>query len=244
VRLNDDVYVLPLSIVRDGQTSTFNVSLLLDPAAGPTLVDTGLPGQMDEIVTALAEAGLRVEDLRRIVITHQDIDHVGCLAELVEASGARVLAHEVETPFIDGTQPPRFATPEMLEARPFLRPIVERMRPAPVDEPLQDGARVDVAGGVRIVFTPGHTVGHMCLFLGRSGTLIAGDALTADAGRLQGPNPSATQDMPTASRSVRKLADLDVRAIVCYHGGVVQDDAAAQLRRVADELAEEQRAAT
>ncbi len=55
-------------------------------------------------------------------------------------------------------------------------------------------------------------------------------------GRLAGPLPSATPDMPAAIRSVRKLAELDVRAIVCYHGGVVDDDASGQLRRLAEEL--------
>lgn len=237
MQLNDDVHVLPLPLVRDGQTLTFNVSLVLDPTHGATLVDTGLPGHVDAITAGLAEAGVGLEHLKRIVLTHQDIDHVGSLHELARASGARVLAHEVETPFIDGSRAPRFATPEMLAARPEMRPIAERVRPTPVDERLQDGTRLDVGGGVRVVFTPGHTVGHICLYLERGRILIAGDALTADAGRLQGPNPSATSDMATASRSVRKLADLDVDSIVCYHGGVVRDDAGGQLNRVAEELA-------
>ena len=237
MRLNDDVHVLAVPMVRDGQTNLLNLTLILDPDEGPTLVDAGLPGQREQIGALLADAGVQVAGLRRIVLTHQDIDHVGSLPDLVDASGARVLAHEREAPFIDGTEPARFARPELLAARPELRAVVERMRPTPVDQRLQDGDRLDLAGGVRVVFTPGHTVGHMCLFLERTGTVIAGDALTASDGRLQGPNPGATQDMASASRSVRKLAELDVRAIVCYHGGVVQDDAGGQLRRVCEELA-------
>jgi glyoxylase-like metal-dependent hydrolase (beta-lactamase superfamily II) len=233
MKLNDDLYVLPLPIERDGQTMFFNTSLILDVAHGPTLVDTGLPGQHDVVAAALAEAGLSVADLRRIILTHQDIDHVGSLHELVQASAARVLAHAVEAPFIDGTRPPRFATPEMLAQRPELRPIVERFKYTPVDEQLQDGSRLDLAGGVRAIFTPGHTPGHMCLYHERSGTVIAGDSLTAEAGKLMGPNPGATPDMELAMQSVRKLAELDVRTIVCYHGGVVADDAGGQLRRLA-----------
>src|SRR5438309_3979163 len=98
VRVNDDVYFLPLSMVRDGQTHTFNPSLVLDSAHGPTLVDTGLPGQVDAIAAALAEANVQPQDLKRIVVTHQDIDHVGLLHDLVRVSGARVLAHEKEVP--------------------------------------------------------------------------------------------------------------------------------------------------
>jgi glyoxylase-like metal-dependent hydrolase (beta-lactamase superfamily II) len=177
-----------------------------------------------------------VQDLTRIVLTHHDIDHVGSLHALVQASGARVLAHEVEAPFIDGGERPRFAAPEVLERRPEMRAVVERLRPTPVDERLRDGARLDVAGGVRVIFTPGHTAGHICLYLERSRTLVTGDALTAGEGRLFGPNPSATPDMQSAASSVRKLAALDVAAIVCYHGGVVEDDAGGQLHKLADEL--------
>jgi len=111
------------------------------------------------------------------------------------------------------------------------------MKQMRVDEALPDDALLDLAGGVRVVATPGHTIGHMCLYLERTRTVIAGDALVAENGRLQGPSPTATADLPTASRSVRRLAGLDVDAIVCYHGGVVADGAGDQLRRVADELA-------
>jgi glyoxylase-like metal-dependent hydrolase (beta-lactamase superfamily II) len=236
VQLNDDVFVLSLPFEREGRPFPLNLTLLVDATSGPTLVDAGLPGQREAIAGALAEAGLRVEDLRRIVLTHQDVDHVGSLAALVEASGARVLASRVEAPFIDGRELPRFARPEVLERSPQLRPVVERLRPTPVDEELEDGARLEVAGGVRVVLTPGHTVGHLCLYLERSGTVVAGDALTASEGRLRGPEPGATGDLAVAARSVRRLAAIDVRAVVCYHGGVVADDAGAQLRRLAEEL--------
>jgi glyoxylase-like metal-dependent hydrolase (beta-lactamase superfamily II) len=235
VRLNDDVYVLALPLSRDGQTQYFNLSLILDAAHGPTLVDAGLPGQQGAIAEALAEANLRVSDLKRIILTHQDIDHVGSLHDLVDASGARVLAFATEAPFIDGSRPPRFATPEALAQRPELRPVAERFRATSVDETLQDDANLDLAGGVRVIHTPGHTPGHMCLYLERSRTLIAGDALTASEGQLMGPNPGATPDMATARQSLQKLAALDVDAIVCYHGGVVREAARGHLGRLAAE---------
>ncbi|MBO0688555.1 MAG: MBL fold metallo-hydrolase [Candidatus Dormibacteraeota bacterium] len=235
MRLNDDVRILPLPMVRDGISHPLHVSLVLDSERGATLIDAGLPGQLDAILAGLADAGLGPRDLHRIVLTHQDFDHVGSLPELVAATGASVLTYETEAPFIDGSQEARFRRPELLEARPELRALAERVRPVPVDERLADGARLDVAGGARLVAAPGHTVGHACVYLERTGTLIAGDALTAADGRLQGPSREATENLEVAMRSVRRLAELDPRAIVCYHGGVVDEDAAGQLRRVAAE---------
>jgi glyoxylase-like metal-dependent hydrolase (beta-lactamase superfamily II) len=124
-------------------------------------------------------------------------------------------------------------TPAVLEQNPELRAVLDNLRPTPIDQQIQDGTHLDLAGGVRVIFSPGHTPGHICLYLERTRTLITGDALTADDGQLMGPNERATPDMALAQQSVRKLAELDVQTIVCYHGGVVDADANGQLRRVA-----------
>jgi glyoxylase-like metal-dependent hydrolase (beta-lactamase superfamily II) len=237
MKLSDDLYVLALPVQLGGLSGQLNLSLILDAAHGPTLVDTGLPGQLDALAAALAEADVQVQDIKHIILTHQDIDHVGLLHDLVRATGAQVLAHATEIPAIDGTVQPRFVTPQMLEQHPTLRVVIERFQPTPVDKVLQDGTRLDLAGGVRVIATPGHTRGHISLYLERTGTLISGDALTASEGQLMGPNEGATPDMTAAGQSVGKLAELDVRAIVCYHGGVVQEDAHEQLQRVAEVVA-------
>lgn len=237
MRLNADLAVLALGIKTSGSTIWLNLSLIFDAIHGPTLVDTGMPGLREPIATALAELDLSVSDIKQIILTHQDIDHIGSLHDLAQASGARVLAHVVEAPFITGEQTPRFATPEMLSSRPEMRPMVEQFTSTPVDERLQSDARLDLAGGVRVIFTPGHTPGHMSLYLERTKTLISGDALTAHNGELRSPNPAVTPNWPQALESVRALATYDIKTIVCYHGGIVTDDVNGQLRRVATKMA-------
>jgi glyoxylase-like metal-dependent hydrolase (beta-lactamase superfamily II) len=127
----------------------------------------------------------------------------------------------------------------MLERRPQLREVLERLEPVEIDEHLEDGERLDLAGGIRVIFTPGHTPGHLSLYLERPKVLVAGDALTAEEGHLNGPNPPLTLDVGEAARSVRRLAELDVETIVCYHGGVVDEDADGQLHRVVRETSSE-----
>jgi glyoxylase-like metal-dependent hydrolase (beta-lactamase superfamily II) len=239
MRIADGVYVLPIPRNSQGAEGFLNLTLILDEQNGNTLVDAGLPGQAEVIGAALAETGIGVQDLRRIIFTHQDLDHVGSGAALVRQSGATVLAHPADVPYIEGELRPLKFTLEMLERRPQLREVLERLEPVEIDEHLEDGERLDLAGGIRVIFTPGHTPGHLSLYLERPKVLVAGDALTAEEGHLNGPNPPLTLDVGEAARSVRRLAELDVETIVCYHGGVVDEDADGQLHRVVRETSSE-----
>jgi glyoxylase-like metal-dependent hydrolase (beta-lactamase superfamily II) len=232
MRLTNDVYVLPIPRSPQEPESFLNLTLIVDEQNGNTLVDAALPDQMEAISAALAEAGIGVRNLRRIIFTHQDLDHVGSGAALVHQSGAWVLAHAADAPYIEGGRRPLKLSPEMLEQRPQLRKVLERLEPIAIDEYVEDGTRLDLAGGTRVISTPGHTPGHISLYLERSKVLIAGDALTAERGTLNGPNPNMTLVMPTAIQSIRRLADLQIDTIVCYHGGVVSEGANEQLRTV------------
>jgi glyoxylase-like metal-dependent hydrolase (beta-lactamase superfamily II) len=239
MRVANGVYVLPIPRSPQETNSFLNLTLIVDEQNGNTLVDAGLPDQMEAISTALAEAGIGVRDLRRIIFTHQDLDHVGSGAALVSESGARVLAHAADAPYIEGSLRPLKQSPQMLEQRPQMRKVLERLEPVAIDEYVEDGTRLDVAGGTRVISTPGHTPGHISLYLERSKVLIAGDALTAERGALNGPNPSMTLEMRTAIQSIRRLADLEIDTIVCYHGGVVGEDANGQLRRIVQQASRE-----
>ena len=194
-----------------------------------------MPDQVEAISAALVEAGIGVRDLRRIIFTHQDLDHVGSGAALVRQSGARVLAHPADAPHIDGSLRPLKPSPEMLEQRPQMRKVLEGLEPVGIDEYVENGTRLALAGGTKVISTTGHTPGHISLYMERSKVLIAGDALTTERGYLNGPNPIMTLDMRTALQSMRRLADLEIDTIVCYHGGVVSEDANGQLRRVIQE---------
>src|SRR5215203_4363317 len=116
MKIAEGVYVLPIPRGSQGADGFLNLTLILD----------------EEIGTAIAEAGIEARDLRRIIFTHQDLDHVGSGAALVRQSGAKVLAHPADAPHIEGSVRPLKFTPKMLEQRPQMREVLERLEPVGV----------------------------------------------------------------------------------------------------------------
>jgi glyoxylase-like metal-dependent hydrolase (beta-lactamase superfamily II) len=213
MELTDGVHAFPQTIERDSGDQTFYPSAVETPK-GLLLVDVGFPGLADQIETNLTEAGLEWSNVRAVVLTHQDGDHAGGLAAVLDHVDATVYAHQRCAPYVDGREHPLKSAGE------------DRYPPAPVDVELVDGVSFRTnAGPMNVVFTPGHTPGHISLHLPDAGLLLAGDATVADETGLTGPNEQFTPDMDTALDSLERLADLDFDRTLCHHGGFVEEGA-------------------
>lgn len=234
MKLNDQLHILKVPMSPGDTAWIMNISLIVDAGHGLTLVDTGLPTQADLIEEMIVAEGFSLSDVKQIVLTHQDLDHVGALNPLKERTGATVFAYADEIPYIDGTLPPiKFPTPERLAQNPLIAKRLKHYKPTQVDQALHDQEVLARSSSAQVIATPGHTPGHIALYLPNTKTLIAGDSMVAENGILKGPSPQNTPDMEAATQSLRNLLDLDIETIVCYHGGLITDDAMGQLKRVA-----------
>ena len=213
-----------------GPGGVLNLCLLVEHGR-VTMIDAGLPGSAAGVFAYLETIGLSAHAVRRVIVTHHHVDHVGGLPEVVAASGAEVWAHRDDTAVIEGHEPRAGIPPERVtamlaslpeERRAAAADRLEQMAhiaPATVDLRLVGGEELNVLGGVRIVHSPGHTPGHLCLYLPAASLLIAGDLLRLIDGVIDLSPATMSADNDLALASARRVAALGFDGFVGYHGG-------------------------
>jgi glyoxylase-like metal-dependent hydrolase (beta-lactamase superfamily II) len=212
-------------------------AFLIDNGGELTLVDTLFEGDARQVLGAIREIGRSVSDLRRIVITHGHRSHLGGMAALKRASGATLYAHEWEADIVGGdrrAQPVTLLPKQSLKLLPFqLGLFLNRPRhvPCPVDELLADG---DVVGPLQVLYTPGHSPGHVGFWWPERSFLIAGDSI-ATWPQFGGGWRAFNLNVPQHSASLRRMAALDARIVGVGHGDPITEDAADRVHGLAAE---------
>ena len=197
---------------------------LIVEADGLTLIDAGLPGSARKILAYMGSLGKAPGDLKRILITHSDWDHVGGLHSIQKASTARTYASQLEA---EALAEGRSSRPIKLpDSTPFLRKLKRfffRPRPFQVDEILTDGQVLPILGGLRVIDTAGHCPGHISLFASAKGILFCGDSMVTEGDKILGSRPIFTWDATRAQDAVKKQAALGARILCSGHGPVIMD---------------------
>jgi glyoxylase-like metal-dependent hydrolase (beta-lactamase superfamily II) len=201
-------------------------SYILVDSDGLTVIDTGLPHNEKKILTFVARMGKSASDIKRILLTHSDLDHAGSLASLQKLSGAQTYASRIEADAIATGKPSRqiqssgFSIMRLMisMARPFMKAT-----PFKVDEILTDGQVLPALGGLRVVDTSGHTPGHISLFAPAAGVLFCGDSLVTDNDGIHGSRSGLTWNDAKARESERKQAALGALILCSGHGPVILD---------------------
>lgn len=183
---------------------------------GATLIDTGFPKDAHIILETLRRNGYPLHTIKRIIVTHVDLDHTGGLAAIKRATQAPVACHAVERQYM--IQPSR-RQPAAWYIRPAYWLLTGmpgyQFRPAMPDELLVDGQTLPE--GFTVIHTPGHTPGHICLLHKEKRLLITGDVLSNRGNKLRSAHFLYTPDMNNALRSVWRLLkkhgeDFDIMA--------------------------------
>jgi glyoxylase-like metal-dependent hydrolase (beta-lactamase superfamily II) len=173
-----------------------------------TLIDAGLSYRWAnrKLRRGLAWIGAGPGNVSSVVATHAHSDHVGGLARIAAQTGAGVAAHEREAVYLRDGKVPRFSSGR-----------TGKFRKVTVAEEFVDGTILPVAGGLRVVHTPGHSPGHVSLLHEPTGVLVTGDAIFNVRG-LRYPFDSLCTDLAVNRASADALGDLDFEIAAFTHG--------------------------
>ncbi|WP_415853858.1 MBL fold metallo-hydrolase [Sinomonas sp. G460-2] len=201
---------------------------------GITLVDTGLPGHYRDLVRELGEIGRPMSDIKGIVLTHGDSDHIGFAERLRSELNIPVYIGAEDADRAKGARPP--ATPkDPRRIGPMIRFFAYAiskggLRIPPLGEviPVQGGDILPLPGSPRVIAMPGHSPGSIAVYVPAVRAVFVGDELTTRhvLTGVEGPQPAPfTDDQAGSSSSIDRLAGLDVDWVIPGHGAPWRGDA-------------------
>ncbi|QAY68842.1 MBL fold metallo-hydrolase [Xylanimonas protaetiae] len=195
--------------------------------SGVTLVDAGLAGQLRDLRRELAAMGRTLADVRGVVLTHGDTDHIGFAERLRREHGVPVFVGEADAARARGEEStkPAWGRVRVGAVARFLWYAARKggLRTTYLTEvtPVHDGDVLDLPGAPRIVALPGHSPGSVAVHVPAVDAVFVGDALTTRhvlTGE-PGPQPAPFTDDPDAARaSHARLATVDAAWVLPGHG--------------------------
>lgn len=160
------------------------------------LIDTGYrePEILQKIHHILSHSSA---ELKTLILTHGHIDHAGACKEIKENFHPQIIAHRSEK--------------EILKRRNL---------DSLIDQWIDGGSQIQTElGEIEIINTPGHSPGHICLYLKKEEILFTGDLIVGDGTSFVGPPDG---NMIDYMNSLRVIANLKVRLMLPGHGPVIK----------------------
>ena len=222
-----------------------NVSAIIEPNGNIHLVDSGIPSSSTHILSYLDDIGQDPMKIKTLVLTHLDIDHAGSAAELKQDTGCQIIASDFEARVISGEKfslddlRGLFPTYEQTEVESLHQKISEQVYPAvDVDRTVRGGDTLDLGYYEEGQFyeVPGHSPGHIALFIPKLSVFIAGDAVSVSGQIVKRPRPEFTPSMRLALDSIKKLKDLEFEILIAYHGPPIVGNGSGSLRSLIESI--------
>lgn len=218
-KITEHLYQIPLGPV--------NAYLLID-GQEVILIDTGFKNDHLKIFKALSELNKQPNAIKHIILTHSHPDHAGALADIVKITGAKTYMHFEDAALIRqglAGRLPHEVSPEILNKilyHLFIKKSANKNDAVHIDVELKDNDYLQLAGGIQVIYTPGHSLGHVCLYLNGMDLLIAGDICSNMLGLKLS---TVYENREEGLRSIQKVVKLPFNIAVFGHGNAILNNA-------------------
>jgi glyoxylase-like metal-dependent hydrolase (beta-lactamase superfamily II) len=200
---------------------------LVDTDDGITVIDAGLAGHWRDLEKELVEMGRPLSDVRGVILTHGDSDHVGFAERLRTELGIPVYVHTADAARAKGEKPPK-TTMGGMKIGAVLGFAVYSLRKGGLSttwlkevQPVGDGDVLALPGAPVIIGMPGHSPGSIAVHVPIAEAVFVGDALTTRSvltGRKGAQPAPFTDDPAEALESLGHLAGLKATWVLPGHG--------------------------
>lgn len=201
-----------------------------------SMIDAGLKGKGSYKIASVEGLGINIEDIKRIIMTHTHMDHIGCLTEIREKMPwAELWVHTHEAVQLEeGDERTVYGMDmfkSMCQAQYNLKDGAFRFQ---VHKKIQGGEILDIGGmSWEVIHVPGHSAGSIALYEKTDNILIPGDVVYADyaIGRfdLHGADPAKHRE------SLMRLAELEVNVLLPGHNRIMERVPKGYIRETAEQ---------
>ncbi len=189
-----------------------------------TLVDAGIFGKGEKKIKALKDAGIKLSDIKRIILTHTHLDHIGGLKEIMKhIPNIELWIHETEAEQLEAGDERTVYGMElfrkMFQSQFGIKPGEFCFK---VHRKLKGGETLNLGGMKwRVIHVPGHSMGSIALYNPHRMILISGDTVYADynIGRFDLFGASGEE----LKRSLYKLGELKVKILLPGHNRIMKN---------------------
>lgn len=172
------------------------------------LVDTGQVWQGKGILKELSAMNINLENIKHIVLTHHDLDHIGNAAMLQKLTKAKVWASSEDIPYIMGNKD-----------RPGIKKLFSCVFKVKKPDNIQAYSENMKIEDIEIISSPGHTPGHACILY--KDVLFAGDLVDSRKGKIR-PYPNMNWDTDLLMKSVKSIGQIPFKWVCPAHGKPIE----------------------
>ena len=187
------------------------------------LIDAGAPMGMGSFVNHQKKLNVDPKEISLILLTHGHWDHIASLAPIREMTGAKVAIHHRDQPFVENGTPPfpagvnAYGRAMSALAKALIHPKLPRIR---VDLAINDSGLSLAEYGIpgKVVYTPGHTMGHVSILLDSGEALVGDMAMNDWYLRLTPGLPVLADDIHMVVESWKKILPMGIQRVYPAHG--------------------------